>query len=109
MSMPIAAPIIELLLRCRWSSGGTYESYSGATAPMTKLPPPSSSDARHGMPRRRAPARPSAAAHAERVRHAVDVVEPGGDQGDLQDPPVVEARGPQPLVVRRGDARRVLA
>lgn len=29
--------------------------------------------------------------HSERIRHAVDVVEPGSDQRDLQDPPIVEA------------------
>ena len=47
------------------------------------------------------------ASDAERVSDTVDVVEPGGDQRDLQDAPVVEAGGAQPLVVRRGDARGV--
>ncbi|HUO81432.1 MAG TPA: tetratricopeptide repeat-containing protein [Gammaproteobacteria bacterium] len=37
--------------------------------------------------------------HVERVGHAVDVVEPGGDQGDLQDAAVVESGRAQPLVV----------
>jgi enediyne biosynthesis protein E5 len=41
----------------------------------------------------------SAPPHAERVRHAVDVVEPGRDQRDLQDPAIVEPRLAQGVVV----------
>src|SRR5262249_48772641 len=37
------------------------------------------------------PATRSFPTHSQRVRDAVDVVEPGRDQGDLQNPPVVEA------------------
>src|SRR5262249_16888222 len=44
---------------------------------------------------------------AERVGDAVDVVEPGGDERDLEDTAVVESRLPQAGVVRRRDARRV--
>src|SRR5262249_24032105 len=43
-------------------------------------------------------------AHPQAVRHPVDVVEPGGDQIDLQDGPVIEAHPAQPAEVCRSDA-----
>jgi hypothetical protein len=47
-------------------------------------------------------------ANPERVCDAIDVVEPGSDQRDLQDGPVVEPGAAQPLVVVRGDLGCVL-
>ena len=40
-------------------------------------------------------------AHPERVSNPVDVVEPGGDQGDLEDTAIVESDRPQPIVELR--------
>jgi len=45
---------------------------------------------------------------AERVGDAVDVVEPGRDQRDLQDAAIVEADGAQSLVERWRNARGIL-
>jgi hypothetical protein len=39
------------------------------------------------------------ASHAQGVGYAVDVVEPGGDERDLQDCLVVESGGAQPVVI----------
>jgi hypothetical protein len=44
---------------------------------------------------------------AQSVGDAVDVVEPGGDEGDLKYGPVVEARFAQARVVCGADARGV--
>lgn len=49
------------------------------------------------------------APHAQRVCHPVDVVEPGGDQRDLQDSLVIEARLPQALVVGAAHLRGILS
>ncbi len=42
-------------------------------------------------------------AHAERVRNAVDVIEPGGDEGNLENGLVIESGLAQPLVVGAAD------
>ena len=47
-------------------------------------------------------------AHPERVRNAVDVVEPRGDQRDLENRLIVEASATQPLVICRRDPRSIL-
>src|SRR5882672_3748297 len=43
-------------------------------------------------------------AHAQSVRHAIDVVEPGCDQCDLQDSLVIKTGRSQALMIRAGDA-----
>src|SRR5215469_1769052 len=50
----------------------------------------------------------SVAANAQRVSYPVDVVEPGGDQRDLQNALVVEARIAQPVVIFGTDLGCVL-
>src|SRR5580704_18664250 len=35
--------------------------------------------------------------HPQRVRHAIDVVEPGSDQRDLQNSLIIKSRGSQPF------------
>ena len=50
----------------------------------------------------------SFAADAQRIGDAIDVVEPGRDQCDLQDGAIVEADAAQPLVVQGRDLGRVL-
>src|SRR5258708_20503383 len=49
----------------------------------------------------------SSAPHTEGIGHPVDVIEPRRDQGDLQNPAVVEPHTPQLFMVRRADACRV--
>jgi hypothetical protein len=46
-------------------------------------------------------------ADAERVRDSIDVVEPRGNERDLEDAAVIEANRAQPVVERRRDAGRV--
>ena len=46
-------------------------------------------------------------AHAQRIRNAIDVVEPGRDQSDLQNGLVIETSGPQALMILLRDARRI--
>ena len=48
-----------------------------------------------------------ASAHAERVRNAVDVVEPRGNECYLKNPFIVEADHAQTLVIFGSDARGV--
>jgi hypothetical protein len=43
--------------------------------------------------------------YAERIGDAIDVIEPAGDERDLQDAAVVEADFAQALVVLRANAR----
>lgn len=50
----------------------------------------------------------SLSSHSERVRDAIDVVEPGRDQRDLQDALVVEPGCPQPLMITFPDLSGVL-
>jgi hypothetical protein len=47
------------------------------------------------------------AAYTERISDAIDVVEPGREQRDLQDASVVETDGAKPIVELRRDSRRV--
>ena len=49
----------------------------------------------------------SLAADPERIGNPVDVVEPGSDQRDLQNPAIVETNGPQTLVVQRRNPGRI--
>src|SRR5580692_2522289 len=46
--------------------------------------------------------------HAQRVGHAIDVVEPRGDERNLQNSAIVKSRGPQPLDVVFPNLGRVL-
>jgi hypothetical protein len=46
-------------------------------------------------------------AHAQRIRHAIDVVKPGRNQSDLQDGFVVKSVRSQSLVILLRDARRI--
>jgi len=46
-------------------------------------------------------------AHAQRIRHAIDVVKPRRNQSDLKDGLVVESVRSQSLVILLRDARRV--
>jgi len=50
----------------------------------------------------------SVAANPQCVGDAIDVVEPGGDQRDLQDGPVVEASAAQPFMILGRDLGCVL-
>ena len=45
--------------------------------------------------------------HAQGIRDAIDVVEPGRDQSDLQNGLVIKTSRPQALVIPLTDARRV--
>ena len=45
--------------------------------------------------------------YSQRIGHAVDVVEPGGDQRDLEDGAIVEAGGSQVVMILRRDLGRV--
>jgi len=47
-------------------------------------------------------------AYAQRISHSVNVVEPGSNQGYLQNAFVVKADGAQAFVVGGGDAGRIL-
>ena len=51
---------------------------------------------------------PLLSSHSQRVRHAVDVVEPRGDQRDLENRSVVETGGAQTFVIVLPDFGRVL-
>jgi hypothetical protein len=44
------------------------------------------------------------ATYAERVSYAVDVIKPRGDEGDLENPSVIETGVAQALVIVRADA-----
>lgn len=46
-------------------------------------------------------------AHAERVRDAIDVIEPRSDQRDLENGFVIKALGAQTFMILRRDARGV--
>ncbi len=50
---------------------------------------------------------PSIPADSQRIGDAVDVVEPGGDQGDLEPGLVVETGGTEPFVIQGRDPGRV--
>jgi len=52
--------------------------------------------------------RNSLSTNSERIRDAVDVVEPRRDQRDLENRPIVEACATQPLMVFRRDPRSIL-
>src|SRR5262249_45685965 len=85
------------------------------------IPEPPDASCRHlngrGLPGRYLPARrvpraeeirdPLRSPDPQRGGDAVDVVEPRGDQGDLEDGAVVEAGGAQPVVVLGRDPGRV--
>jgi hypothetical protein len=45
--------------------------------------------------------------NSQRIRDAVDVVEPGRDQRDLKNAAIVEADGAQPIVIRGLDPRGI--
>ena len=49
----------------------------------------------------------SVAAYAERIRHSVDVIEPCGDQRDLQNSTVVKANGSQLRMIFRAAFRGI--
>ena len=46
-------------------------------------------------------------AHTQSIRHAIDVVEPGCDQGDLQNSLIIKTSRSQPLMILLRDARRI--
>jgi len=46
--------------------------------------------------------------HPQRVRHAIDVVEPGSDQRDLQNSLIIKSRGSQPFDIIFPNLGRVL-
>jgi hypothetical protein len=72
----------------------------------TRVPTKSSAGTWSGLDYPDPPPR-SVAADAEGIRHAIDVIEPGGDQRDLEDSAVLEADRAQAIVVGAGDLRRV--
>ena len=46
-------------------------------------------------------------AHPQSVRHAIDIVEPGCNQCDLQDSLVIKTRCSQPFMILPGEARGI--
>jgi hypothetical protein len=46
-------------------------------------------------------------AHTQGIRHAIDVVEPGCDQCDLQDSLIIKSNRSQPLMILLRDARGI--